>query len=227
MKRVLAALTAALSAGALITAEAGNGTKKPITMEAYSRDWAQWAGMSPDRIRWTANGKSIYFEWNPERADVSSLYVVDAAGGPPRKVPAHQLARVPQPPPGRGSGAASVSVPNRDGSRVTERDGDIYVLDVAADKITRGTATEAVESAPHGSHDQQKVTFESGRPRPPRPRRTDGQASRSGNSRAMLVKSASAVRSVQLWSMAAAAICASMVVMVTPFTRHLFRISAA
>jgi dipeptidyl aminopeptidase/acylaminoacyl peptidase len=163
MKRLLAAVTAAMTAGGPLPAAAANGTKKPITIEAYSRDWAQWAGMSPDRIRWTPEGRSIYFEWNPERADVSSLYVVDAAGGAPRKVPADQLSRVPQPPPGRGSGAASVSVPNRDGSRVVwERDGDIYVLDVAANRIARVTATEAVESDPHWSHDQQKVTFESG-----------------------------------------------------------------
>jgi dipeptidyl aminopeptidase/acylaminoacyl peptidase len=163
MNRALTAVTAALSAATLLSAETASRTKKPLTIEAYARDWAQWAGMSPDRIRWTPDGKSIYFEWNPERADLSSLYVVDAAGGAPRKVPAEQLAKVPQPPPGRGSGAASVSVPNRDGTRVAwERDGDIYVLDVASSRITRVTSTEAAESDPQWSHDEQKVTFESG-----------------------------------------------------------------
>jgi dipeptidyl aminopeptidase/acylaminoacyl peptidase len=162
MTRNGVSFAAALLACAIVSAEGAAGGR-PLTIEAYSRDWAQWAGAAPDRARWTPDGKAVYFEWNPERADLTSLYLVAAAGGTPRKVPAEQMLSVPQPPPGRGSGPASVSVPSRDGSRmVWERDGDIFLLDVASGRVTRVTNTEAAETSPDFSQDQQKVTFESG-----------------------------------------------------------------
>ena len=155
-------LSAAVALGALLCADADGGTR-PLTIEAYSRDWAKWVGMSPDRPRWSPDGKAIYFDWNPERADVSSLYAVDPTGGAPRRVPAEQMSHIPQPPPGRGSAPASVSVLNRDGNlMVWERDGDVFLLDVASSRVTRITTTEALETNPKFSHDQKKVTFESG-----------------------------------------------------------------
>ena len=36
----------------LVSAEAAGGGRR-LTMEAYSRDWAQWAGASPDRAHHT------------------------------------------------------------------------------------------------------------------------------------------------------------------------------
>jgi dipeptidyl aminopeptidase/acylaminoacyl peptidase len=162
MTRNRASLVAALALGAIVSAQAAGGSR-PLTMEAYSRDWGRWAGMAPDRLRWTPDGRAVYFEWNPERGELTSLYLVDALGGTPRKVPAEQMMSVPQPPPRRGSGPASVSVPSRDGSRmVWERDGDVFLLDVASGRVTRITTTEAAETSPAFSHDQQKVTFESG-----------------------------------------------------------------
>jgi dipeptidyl aminopeptidase/acylaminoacyl peptidase len=155
-------LLAVLLLGAIASAEAA-GSGRPITIEGYSRDWEKWAGFAPDRARWTPDGQALYFDWNPERADLPSLYVVEATGGAPRKVPTEQMIAVPQPPPGRGSGAASVSVPSRDGSKIVwERDGDVFLLDVASKKVTRITNTEVAETSPDFSHDQQKVTFESG-----------------------------------------------------------------
>ena len=153
---------AVLLLAAIVSAE-GAGPGRPLTIEGYSRDWGQWAGAAPDRSRWTPDGKALYFDWNPERADLPSLYVVEATRGVPRKVAAEQMISVPQPPPGRGSGAASVSVPSRDGSRmVWERAGDVFLLDVASRRLTRITNTDAAETSPDFSHDQQKVTFESG-----------------------------------------------------------------
>ena len=128
-------LSAAVALGALLSADADGGTR-PLTIEAYSRDWAKWVGMSPDRPRWSPDGKAIYFDWNPERADVSSLYAVDPTGGAPRRVPAEQMSHIPQPPPGRGSAPASVSVLNRDQNlMVWERDGDVFLLDVASSRV--------------------------------------------------------------------------------------------
>lgn len=163
MRRRPRGIGAALALGAMLCVDSVPAGDRALTLETVARDWDKWAGMAPDRIRWQPDGKGLYFEWNPERGLLPALHVVSASGGEPRKVPEALLASVPQPPPGRGSGAASVSVWNRDGTRVVwERDGDVFLHDVATGRTTRLTNTEAVEQQPAFSHDETKVTFQSG-----------------------------------------------------------------
>ena len=132
-----------------------------LTLETVSRDWNQFVGMAPAQIRWSGDGQSIYFEWNPERNDTSSLYALSVSGGQPRKLNPEEVRLVPPTEP-RGSHAVDVVNTSRDGSLVAyERQGDIFLLTARSLKVARLTSTEAVEENPRITHDLASVTFES------------------------------------------------------------------
>ena len=47
----------------------------PLTVEKIMRD-PKWIGTSPSDIHWGDDSKTLYFNWNPDRADRSSLYSI-------------------------------------------------------------------------------------------------------------------------------------------------------
>ncbi len=140
---------------------AAPGAAPALTLETVARDWDQFVGMAPAQIRWSGDGQSIYFEWNPERNDASSLHALPVTGGQPRKLTPEEVRLVPPSEP-RGSHATDVVDTSRDGSLVAyERQGDIFLLNVRSGKVARLTTTEAVEQNPRITHDLASVTFES------------------------------------------------------------------
>ena len=65
----------------------GNGAAPRLTLEGISRDNAKWIGTPPSQVRWSVDGRSLYFNWNPEGADIADLYTLPTSGGTPTKVP--------------------------------------------------------------------------------------------------------------------------------------------
>ncbi|WP_113638145.1 S9 family peptidase [Nubsella zeaxanthinifaciens] len=47
----------------------------PLTVQKIMRD-PKWMGTSPEGYRWSADSKTIYFNWNPEGKDKAGLYKV-------------------------------------------------------------------------------------------------------------------------------------------------------
>jgi dipeptidyl aminopeptidase/acylaminoacyl peptidase len=154
--------TAAMALLGVAAAQAAPAQPR-LTPEIYSRDWDEWVGMAPQSVRWSPDGKSLYFVWNKDHAAVPSLYVVDPAGGAPRKVTPEQALSVPPAASRRPSTAPAATSATRDGRRqVWERDGDVFLLDVASGKVTRLTNTESAEQDPNFTFDQEEVTWSSG-----------------------------------------------------------------
>src|ERR1700694_2989310 len=56
-----------------------------LTVEKIMRD-PKWIGTSPSRIRWSDDGKKVYFNWNPKSADRSELYSITTSDTKPQKV---------------------------------------------------------------------------------------------------------------------------------------------
>src|ERR1700744_1310286 len=56
-----------------------------LTVEKIMRD-PKWIGTSPSNIRWSDDSKKIYFNWNPENADLSELYSITPNDTKPQKV---------------------------------------------------------------------------------------------------------------------------------------------
>ena len=48
--------------------------KSALTIEKIMQSPDKWIGTSPDGIIWDEQGKSIYFNWNPEQDTLASLY---------------------------------------------------------------------------------------------------------------------------------------------------------
>ena len=78
--------TAAVYVSAALTgAHAQEGILDSLTVKKIMRD-PRWMGVSPGRIRWSPDSKTVLFEWNPENAPEDSLYSVHWTELSPRKL---------------------------------------------------------------------------------------------------------------------------------------------
>ena len=50
----------------------------PLTVQKIMRD-PKWMGTSPDAYRWSADSKTVFFNWNPENKDKAQPYKVNVA----------------------------------------------------------------------------------------------------------------------------------------------------
>ncbi|HPF52978.1 MAG TPA: prolyl oligopeptidase family serine peptidase [Draconibacterium sp.] len=72
MKKLLTIILVTSVFGAFAQIEKNN--KSPLTIEQIMQDESQWIGTSPSGISWSESGTKIYFDWNPDRDTLSSLY---------------------------------------------------------------------------------------------------------------------------------------------------------
>ncbi len=72
MKKLLTIILLATVFGAYAQVEKNN--KSSLTIEQIMQDQDQWIGTSPSDISWNETGTKIYFDWNPDRDTLSSLY---------------------------------------------------------------------------------------------------------------------------------------------------------
>ncbi len=113
-------------------------------------------GRPPERVRWTPDGKWIYFQWLEPGADWRrelEPFRVRATPGatPERLTPAQMDSAGPLVQPGARS---------RDGrSRAVAYEGDIYVVDLRANRARRITQTVAREEDPDFSADGRQLFF--------------------------------------------------------------------
>ena len=143
-------VVAGLSISDLAQAQ-GAATPEPLTLEGIARDTAEWVGSAPSQIRWSQDGESLYFMWNPEAADIPDLYVVSRDGGTPQKVPSDELRNVPP----RGARR------NRDETEtVYAAYGDLFLFTIADGTVRRLTDTDTPERNPHFVFDERAVAFE-------------------------------------------------------------------
>ncbi|MBB4637423.1 prolyl oligopeptidase family serine peptidase [Longimicrobium terrae] len=111
-------------------------------------------GRSPDEVRWSDDGRWVYFRWrNPEARDTAThVYRVAAAGGEPQMLADSVADRV---------APAMAGAWNRDRTRrAAERMGDVYVTVDGRER--RITDTPTRERQPELSRDGRTVFFVSG-----------------------------------------------------------------
>ncbi|MBO9155383.1 prolyl oligopeptidase family serine peptidase [Chitinophaga sp. GCM10012297] len=116
-----------------------------LTIEKIMRD-PKWIGTSPDNLFWGADGKTVYFSWNPEKAPADSLYSITLTAQTPRKtLPAErQHIQV----------MANADYNTARTQMVYTWQGDVFLRDLASGKETRITHTSDLESgAGFGFHD--------------------------------------------------------------------------
>jgi dipeptidyl aminopeptidase/acylaminoacyl peptidase len=111
----------------------------PLTVEKIMREPGQWLGSSPAGVYWGEDGRRIYFTWNPEKARRDSLYFTTPDGKTIRKVSLREQQTLP---------AAGGRYDLARTRKVYEKEGDIYLLDLKAQKVRRVTNTAERESSP-------------------------------------------------------------------------------
>ncbi|MBB5397446.1 prolyl oligopeptidase family serine peptidase [Mucilaginibacter sp. AK015] len=120
-----------------------------LTVEKIMRD-PKWMGVSPDNIRWSDDSKKIYFTWNPDKAERDELFCISPNNLKPQKV-ALEERRGMIPSDGKWNKARTL--------KVYEKNGDIFILNVAAGKSIQLTHTAAHEMNPTFSGNESSVIF--------------------------------------------------------------------
>lgn len=119
-----------------------------LTVEQIMQDPATWIGTAPGNPSWSRDGKTIFFTWNPDADQYSSIYKIGIEGGTPVADD------------DRYEGYPEDPVYSKDGKTMLfERKGDIYLMDVKSKKETRLTATQGSESDPAYHDNDQVVSF--------------------------------------------------------------------
>lgn len=108
----------------------------PLTVQKIMRD-PKWMGTSPDAYRWSADSKTIFFNWNPENKDKAQPYKVNVASVKVDKAENEEADK----------NAEINYAYNKDKSLgLLEKGGDLYLSNLKAKKETRLTNTLERES---------------------------------------------------------------------------------
>jgi dipeptidyl aminopeptidase/acylaminoacyl peptidase len=121
-----------------------------LTVEKIMRD-PKWIGTAPEGVFWDLEGKHIYFNWNPEGADLPSLYRTSTNGQPEKVSIESQKGLIRQ-----------YQYDSKKQQIVFTKNGDIYLKNVKTGAEKRITHTSANESNPRFAAGDQKIIFQQG-----------------------------------------------------------------
>ena len=107
------------------------GQLTPLTVEKIMRD-PKWIGVAPSNINWSDDGKTIYFNWNPDNNAGDSLYSITPLNSVPLKVNPSTRRMLP---------SFSGELNRTRTKKVYEKNGDLFLLDIPFNKITQITNT--------------------------------------------------------------------------------------
>lgn len=120
-----------------------------LNVDKIMRD-PQWIGTAPSNVRWSLDGKTIYFTWNPENALSDSLYKIVPPAKTPQKVSKQERMSLPSP----------FGTYNKTYTKfLYEKNGDIFLHDIVTNRTTQITKTSVRESAPTFSGDEKKILY--------------------------------------------------------------------
>lgn len=121
-----------------------------LTVEKIMRD-PKWIGTSPDNLSWGGDSKTVYFNWNPEKAYADSLYSISVSDHTPVKTKAAERGLI---------SARNNAVYNEARTQLlyTYR-GDVFLQDAATGRETRITRTAELESGPGFGFNDTRVIF--------------------------------------------------------------------
>jgi hypothetical protein len=122
----------------------------PLTVEKIMRD-PKWIGTSPANLQWTADGKYLLFNWNPEKATSDSLYYITPTATVPQKSTwAFRQTTITE---------NQVKYNTARDQYVFAYEGDVYLASTKTGIRRRITQTVATESNPQFSFNDQKVVY--------------------------------------------------------------------
>ncbi|RYF86996.1 MAG: S9 family peptidase, partial [Chitinophagaceae bacterium] len=124
-------------------------TLGPLTVEKIMRD-QKWIGTSPSNPYWSADGRYLFFSWNPEKAMSDSLYYITLTDKTPHKATVDMRQNIPS--------FNSIVYNTPKTAYAYTKDGDLFYVD-AQKKERRVTQTTENESSPQFIDRDTKIAF--------------------------------------------------------------------
>ena len=121
----------------------------PLTIEKIMRD-PKWIGVAPSNPFWSEDGKQLYFSWNPDKNPGDSLYSISLANKTPQKVSAQVRRSLPSP---------FGSYNRAHTKKLYEKNGDLFLFEIAVSKANQITNTIDRESNAAFSQDEKKIIY--------------------------------------------------------------------
>ncbi|CDF79466.1 dipeptidyl peptidase IV [Formosa agariphila KMM 3901] len=109
-----------------------------------------YIGHLPSGAHWSENGNTIYFNWNPEKAFSDSLYAFNTHTKDIKKVDFETAYHLP---------AARGTYNTNKTKKIYSKHGDVFLMDIASEKITQITNTKATERNVHFTHNEQQIAY--------------------------------------------------------------------
>jgi dipeptidyl aminopeptidase/acylaminoacyl peptidase len=110
----------------------------PLTVEKIMRD-PKWMGVSPSNYHWTADSKTLYFNWNPDKKAKDELFKVSTSATKIIKAAEKEDEKNP---------TQNYIYNSNKTLGLFERNGDIFLQDFKGNRERRLTNTQERESAP-------------------------------------------------------------------------------
>ena len=127
----------------------GQKTLAPLTVEKIMRD-QKWIGTSPSSSYWSADGRYLFFLWNPDKGVSDSLYFITLANKTPQKANVEMRRTVPS--------FSSIVYNTAKTAYAYIKDGDLFYVDPQK-KERRVTQTIDAESAPQFIQNDSRIVF--------------------------------------------------------------------
>jgi Tol biopolymer transport system component len=124
-------------------------TLAPLTVEKIMRD-QKWIGTSPSNPYWSADGRYLFFSWNPDNAVSDSVYYITLGDRTPKKTTYEMRQNTPS--------LNSITYNNTKTSFAYTKEGDLFYVD-AQKKERRITQTVESESSPQFIEGDTKIVF--------------------------------------------------------------------
>ena len=124
--------------------------QSPLTIEKIMQD-PKWVGTFPTNPQWTADGKYLFFRWNPEGAIADSFYFISTQNTIPQKATASKLQQT------VFYGNATFNKAHT--AYTYSQQGDIYVAQAKTGIIRRITQTAESETNPQFGFSDSRIVY--------------------------------------------------------------------
>ncbi|GAA4743967.1 S9 family peptidase [Flavisolibacter ginsenosidimutans] len=121
----------------------------PLTVEKIMRD-PKWMGTSPSNPYWSADGRYLFFSWNPDKAESDSLYYITLSDRTPKKATVQMQQNIPS--------FNSIVYNTAKTAYTYTKDGDLFYVD-AQKREHRVTQTVEAENSPQFIERDAKIAF--------------------------------------------------------------------
>lgn len=124
-------------------------TSSTLTIEKIMQD-PEWIGGLPENIHWSDNGNKLFFNWNPEKEEKSSLFFITPENHKPQKVTIEEEKNKP---------SEYGNFNKNRTKKVYTKQGDVYLLSIKSGEIFQITNTLNYESSPDFNFTENKILY--------------------------------------------------------------------